>query len=61
MRAISYVCRYTTRRIIKTDERIIGEISIIVIETLVIRNALKQAIQENYPKVIVESDSLIFR
>lgn len=28
-------------------------------ETLAIRNALKQAIQENYLKVIIESDSLV--
>lgn len=38
---------------------IIGDTPILVAETLAIRNAVKQAIQENHSKVIIESDPLI--
>lgn len=36
-----------------------GDVPVLVIEILAIGNALKQAIHENYSKVIIESDSLI--
>lgn len=56
---ISYVCRYAVGNIIKKCGRTIADIPIPVVETLAFWNAVKQAIYENYSKVIVESDPLI--
>lgn len=56
---IKYVCRGKDGSIINKDERNIGDIPILVVETLDIWNTLKQAIQKNYWKVITESNSLI--
>lgn len=39
--------------------RNIGDTPILVVETLAIRIALKQTIQDNYTKVIIENDTLV--
>lgn len=59
MKVISYVCRDYSRRIIKKDGRNIENISVLMTKTSTIWTAIKQAIQKNYLKIIIESDSLI--
>lgn len=50
--------RDSTGRIIHKDGRKIGNLPLLVAETLTTRTALKPAIQENYSRTIIESDSL---
>lgn len=56
---IRYVCRGSAVCIVEKEGKYIRDVPVLVAETLVIRNMLRQAIKELYPKVIIESDSLI--
>lgn len=47
------------RRVIKKEEKIIGDTLVLVTEILMILNALMKTINDNYPNVIIKSDSLI--
>lgn len=53
--AISYVCRDSGECIIKKEGKYIGDVTILVVETLAIQNTLKQAIKYNYLKGHVEN------
>lgn len=57
--ATKYIYRDRIESISKKDRRSIRDISILVNETLVFQNVLKQIIQENYSKVIIESNSIV--
>lgn len=57
--AISFVHTDTTEYVIKKEGRYIGDILLMIPETLAIRNVLHQAIQNKYMKIIIESDSLV--
>lgn len=50
---ISYASRDRTGRIIHTNERKIGDLPVLVAETLAIQNTLKQANKGRYSKVII--------
>lgn len=54
----NYVSRDTDHNIVKKDERTIGNIPFLLVKTLGIRYIVDQAIQENYLKDIIESNSL---
>lgn len=56
---ISYICRNLDGRIISKSVTSIGDISILVRETLAIREAVKHAIQKKNLKIIIENDFLI--
>lgn len=57
--AISDICRDSARRIIKKEEKYIGDVPVLGAETWAIRNVLEQAIKDNYSKIITESNSMI--
>lgn len=56
---ISYVCKKNTRRIIKKFAYMIGYWLVLVVETLVNREAIRTARQLGVPKIIVENDSQV--
>lgn len=59
MTAVSYVYRDSIGQIIKKDEKNVGDILVLVAEMLASWHAMRQAIQDNYSKVIIQSDLLI--
>lgn len=59
--AISYICRNSTGYIITKEGKNIGNIPVFLAETLAVRNALIQAINNKYSKVIIKSHSLFAR
>lgn len=59
MTAVSYVYRDSIGQIIKKDEKNVGDILVLVAEMLASWHVMRQAIQDNYSKVIIQSDLLI--
>lgn len=59
--AISYICRNSTGYIIIKEGKSIGDVPVFLAETLAVRNALIQAINNKYSKVIIKSHSLFAR
>lgn len=57
--AISFICRDSMERIITKERKSTGDTSVLLTETLTIRNALIHAINSKYSNVIIESDSMI--
>lgn len=57
--SISYVCRDNTDRILRIEEKNVGDSSVFVAETLAIHKALNFVIKKNLSNVIIESNSLI--